>query len=108
MKKLPRFLSSLFSPLYMQDLDVVDLLNLLNDPSVRRKWLFGIYEELRNVNLSVDRALLRGAGHLDDLSARRKALRDMLELLARTRSSMGEKDHDLAFQAEVDLDRVTV
>ena len=109
MKKMPRFLSRLFSPAYMQDIDFVDLLNTLNDPVVRRIWIHEVYQELRNTNLAVDRGLLSGSPRINDLSSRRKAIRDILEMILKAKSRhVEEKDPNPRFESEIDLDRVTV
>lgn len=109
MKKMPRFMSRLFSPAYMQEIDIADLVTQLNDPMVRRIWIHEMYQELRNINLSVDKALLSRDSQINDLSARRKAFRDILEMILHARRRVAEgKDHDHRYQAEVDLDRVTV
>ena len=105
MKKMPRFLSRMFSPVYMQDIDFVLLLNTLSDPTIRRVWLHEVYQELRNINASVDRALLHGEARLNDLSARRKAIQDVLEMVLRAKQ---KKDPNPRFESEIDLDRVTV
>lgn len=109
MKKIARYFKRLFSPRYMQDIDMMDLIHALNSETVRKIWLFEVYQELRNLNLGVDKALLGGDLRINDLSARRKAFQDVLEMLITARKrSLAEKDPNPRYMSEVDLDRVTV
>lgn len=107
MKKVPRFLLNLFSPQHLQNLDVLELLEAFNNPTVRKLWIYEVYQELRALNLGVEKALL--TGKTTDLSVRRKAIQDVLELITTAkRRCSEEKDPDHKILAEVDLDRVTV
>lgn len=107
MKKVPRFLLNLFSPQHLQNLDVLELLEAFNNPTVRKLWIYEVYQELRALNLGIEKALV--SGNVKDLSARRKAYRDVLELiLVAKRRCLEEKDPDPRFKSEIDMDRVTV
>lgn len=109
MKKLARYFVRLFSPRHLQDIDMLELMHSLNSETVRKIWLHEVYEELRSMNLGVEKALLAGDYRLHDLSARRKAFQDVLELLLNARKrSLTEKDPNPRFLSEVDMDRVTV
>ncbi len=109
MRKISRYLKRLVSPRYMQDIDLADLLRAMNDETVRRIWLYEVYQELRNLNLGVEKALMGGDISISRISARRRAFQDVLEMIlnARTRR-LEERDPNPRFESEVDLDRVTV
>lgn len=109
MKKLPRYLLRLFSPKHLQNLDVLELLQAMNNETVRKLWLYDIYQELREMNLGIEKALLNQDTRINDLSARRKAYQDVLEgILGAKRRQTEETDHDHNVQSLIDLDRVTV
>lgn len=109
MKRIPRFFKSLFSPMYMQDIDISEIISALNDTRIRNVWLHDLYEELKRLNLDVDQALLKGETHVTALSARRKAFGDVLEMiLIAKRRKVEEKDPYPKILSEVDLDRTTV
>lgn len=109
MRKVPRFLSRLFSPNNLQDIDIYDLQAAFANDTVRRIWLYEVYQELRNLNLKVEKSLLGGYSQLNDLSARRRAFQDVLEMiLTAKRRHVEEKHPDPRIRSEVDLDRVTV
>lgn len=108
MKKLVLSLKELFSPKYLYNLDTQEVLGAMADPSVRKEWLYELFEELKRLNLEIDRRLLMGK-QLDvtDLASRRKAYQDVLEsvLIARRRiRNPNPKDRSGSF----DLDSVTV
>lgn len=109
MKSIPRYLTRLFSPKHLQNLDVLELLQALNNETIRKIWLYEVYQDLREMNLGVEKALLNGDMRLNDLSARRRAYQDVLEgILTAKKRQMEEKDHDHKVQSVIDLDRVTV
>lgn len=109
MKKVARYLSRLFSPKHLQDIDVLDLLAAMSNETVRKAWIYEVYQDLRQMNLDVETALLNEDFRLTDLAARRKAYQEILEkiLVARNRQ-VKEKHPDPRPMVEVDLDRVTV
>lgn len=109
MKKIKRWLKDYFNPEEFNDLAVGDIANALNDASVRSVWLSSILEEMRQINISVDKRLLSGADlDITDLCARRKAYQDILEavLSARRTVVQGTRPNPLV-KATVNLDHVT-
>lgn len=89
MKKIPDLLRDWFSPRELQGLDIQQILAALSDSTVRNIWIFGIYEELKYLNLEIDKRLLsQDQFNITDLAARRKAYQDILEsvLTARRRA----------------------
>jgi len=106
MKRIPRWLKSIFSPNDLQNLDVHEILDALNDSSVRKEWILETFEELKRINLEVDRKLLSDEGNIIGLAARRKAYQDMLESILTARRR--EKNPNPRSKGEFDLDSVTV
>jgi hypothetical protein len=107
MKKIPDLLKDWFSPKELQGLDINEILGAFADPVVRNIWIFGIFEELKRLNLELDRRLLNADGiYIDDLAARRKAYQDMLDsvLSAKRRA----KNNNPSGPSSFDLDSVTV
>lgn len=109
MKKLKRFFSQMLYPDVFNDLDTNAIGEALNDSSVRSLWLLGCFDELKRINLEVDKRLLSDSMYgISDLCARRKAYQDMLEsiLSARRQITHGERPNPRP-EVAVDLDRVT-
>ncbi len=80
MKKILKRFKDIFNPKELQQLDSMELLNALNDPLVRKIWLWDTYEELKRLNLLVDSNLLEGHDlSLTNLCARRRSYQDVLE-----------------------------
>ena len=107
MKKIPVMLKQIFSPQDLLGLNVSDLLSALNDASIRREWMYQVLEELKRLNLEVDKRLLSGNDFgITDLAARRKAYQDALEsiLLAKRQIRNNNPKSSTGF----DLDSVTV
>lgn len=95
--------------MYMQDIDISEVLSAMAEPRVRNMWLHDVYEELKQLNLDVDQALFKGDIHVTALSARRKAFGDALQMiLIAQRRKAEEKDPYPKILSEVDLDRTTV
>lgn len=87
-------------------MDTAGITESLNDPFIRAKWLDGCFEEIRQMNLEVDRRLLTARGFgLIDLCARRKAYQDMLESVFSIRRQMVRPNP--RSEMAVNLDRVT-
>lgn len=109
MKKFKRFLSDLFKPEYMNDLDMDVISSAFNDSGVRTVWLNACFEELRRINEEVDRRLLTENMYgLTDLCARRKAYQDVLTgILSARRIVTHGVPHNPPSKVVVDLDRVT-
>lgn len=108
MKKLNRWLKNLFTPKELHGLDVSEILAALNEEAVRKLWIFEAFQELKRMNLEVDKRLLSGAAYsLTDLAARRKAYQDMLDGILSARRQL--RNHNpKAKPGEFDLDSVTV
>lgn len=82
MKKIVSYFNDIFSPKDLQGLNVNEILSALNDSSVCKEWIYEVCEELKRLNLEVDRRLLTNQQwNLTDLAARRKAYQDVLESL---------------------------
>jgi hypothetical protein len=111
LKKIPRWLNSVFSPVHFQNLDAAELLEALTNPAAARTWLTEMFDELKRLNLEVDRRLLSANDfRLTDLCARRQAIQYVLEALKSAKASVpAAKGPNPRIQVpEVDLDRVTV
>lgn len=109
MRTLRKWLKDYFEPEIFNDLNVGDIGSALNDTSVRTVWLSSLMEELKTINLEVDRRLLSDSQFgLIDLCAKRKAYQDILEgiLRARRQVTQGLRPNP-KFQGVVDLDKVT-
>lgn len=108
MKKLSRWFNNLFSPKELQGLDVAEILAVLSEESIRKLWLYDAFEELKRMNLEVDRRLLAGdVFSLTDLAARRKAYQDILEGILSAKRQI--RDHNPKSKTgEFDLESVTV
>lgn len=110
MKKIQRWFNAIFDPKEMQNLDAFDLLDAMTDPVIRKEWLHGVFEELKRLNLEVDRRLLNGGFRIEDLCARRSAYQEVLEaiLIAKRSITMGRNPNPSRKVEGFDLDSVTV
>lgn len=107
MKKISRWFNSIFSPKDLQGLDIQELLVALNDESTRKMWIYDTLQELKRINLEVDKRLMSGSDYnINDLAARRKAYQDILEGILAARRQI--KTHNPKSKGEFDLDSVTV
>lgn len=109
MKKLKRWLKEVFEPESFNDLDVSVIVLAFNDPEVRAIWLSWCLDELKVMNVEVDKRLLSGSeASFTDLCARRKAFQDVLEaVVTANRRRMQEVRPNPRPQVLVNLDRVT-
>lgn len=109
MKKMKRWFKDFFGVEEFNNLDIASITQAFNDPTVRGIWLSTCFEEVRRINLEVDRRLLSGTElAFTDLCARRKAYQDMLEaILSARRQVTQDVRPNPRPQAIVDLDRVT-
>lgn len=111
MKKLRRFLKDIFSPDNFNDLDTAVIRESFNDPIVRAIWLADCLDELKRINLEVDKRLLAGTNvQLTDLCARRKAYQDVLESVLSARRLIVSGTQELRHnpqKVDINLDRVT-
>lgn len=58
--KIVAYLSNLFHPTMMQDINVQEVLSGLNDASIRKHWLFSVLEEVKAINQRTHKALSDG------------------------------------------------
>lgn len=106
MKKLNRWFKNIFTAKEVYQLDLQELLDAMSDSGVRKLWLYDTLEEIKRVNLEIDRRLLTGSpGNITDLAARRKAIQDVMELIRSAKRQI--KNHNPK-SGEFDLDSVTV
>lgn len=106
MKNIILSLKELFNPKELQRIDSNELLDALNDASIRKHWLMDIYEELKRLNLQIDNRLLTDNNfRITDLSARRRAYQDMLEAILSTKRLI--RSHNPKDRSGFDLDAVT-
>ncbi len=112
MKTIKRWLKDLFDPQTFNNLDTAAIGGALNDPGVRTLWLAYCLDELKSINLEVDKRLLLARDNemgLIDLCARRKAFQDVLEaILSARRKLTQEVRPNPRTPSDVNLDRVTV
>lgn len=107
--KIKKWLESMFEPEQFNDMDVLSIEKALDDMSIRSIWLQGCFDEIKRINLEVDKRLLQGPEYgLTDLCARRKAYQDVLEsALSARRQVMQAQRPNPPVKAEINLDRVT-
>lgn len=106
MKRIVRYLKDVFTLKDLNNLDIDDILSALIDPAVRKLWVYEVCEELKRMNLEVDRRLLSSTQlNLTDLAARRKAYQDVLELVLIARRRTRNPNPK---SGSFDLDSVTV
>ena len=107
--KIKRWFKELFDPAQFNDLDMAEIGGSFNDPGVRQLWLAYCFDELKTINMEVDKRLLAGSDlSLTDLCARRRAFQDILEavLSARRKLTQGIRPNPRS-EVDVNLDRVT-
>lgn len=109
-KYIVRRIKELFTPAKFQELDVYGVLSALQDQIVLKRWLFDVLQDIKQTNLNVDQGLLGTKTYdLSILSARRKALQDMLELaLSIHREVRRAGEHNPLKKGDFDLESVTV
>lgn len=109
--KFVKHLKELFAPESIQDLRMDEIALALNDHDIRTTWLTGLLNDLKLMNLQVDKALLDGSQiKLADLCARRRAYQDILDsiLLSAQRVKTNDVQHNpRPKRGFADLDRVT-
>lgn len=110
MRRIKKWFREIFDPQDFNDLDTGLMISSFNDPVVRAEWFVMVLEEIRHINLSVDKKLLvESELGLIDLCARRKGIQDVLEMIlsARRRVTQGEGHNPRVPVPAVNLDRVT-
>ena len=110
MKKINRWLHSIFETKQLQNIDLMEILDAMNDPGTRKFWLWDVCEELKRINLEIDKRLVMGNElKLNDLAARRRAYQDVLEgVLLAKRTAKSQFHNPLAGSEGFDLENVTV
>lgn len=109
-KYIVQRVKELFTPAKFQELDVYGVLSALQDQMVLKRWLYQVLDDIKQTNLKVDQGLFGNQLHsLTDLSARRKAIQDVLEMaLSIHRDVRRAGEHNPLKKADFDLESVTV
>ena len=109
-KILVQKISDLFQPKKMQDIDAYEVLDALQDPIIRKTWLYGILEEIVRLNQTIDNKLTMGQTfNIEDLSHRRRALRFVLDsALEAQREVRRMRSHNPDQMVDFDLESVAV
>lgn len=110
MKRVTRWLKELFDPDY--DMDTTAIRIALNDAGTRTLWITSVLEEIKQMNIDVDRRLIAGREvGLSDLCARRQAYKDVLDAVLRARRQALDGPpsprHNPRVPVDPNLDRVT-
>lgn len=107
-KVLVEKIKDLFNPNTFQELDVYEVLSCLQDPTVRKRWLYEVLSEIKRINLEVDFKLRSGNPvNFVNLSERRRGIQFVLEqalTVHREASRRGGHNPSQGF----DLENVTV
>lgn len=109
MKKIKRWFKEMFDPETFNNMDTAAIAGALNDPGVRTLWLAYCFDEIKNINMEVDKRLLSGV-YLDfvALCARRKAFQDVLEAILSSRRKLTQDVRpNPTREVLINLDRVT-
>lgn len=108
MKKISRWFKDIFSPKELHGLDVKEIVAALSEEPVRKLWMYEAFQELKRMNLEIDKRLVNNQTfHIADLAARRKAYQDMLEGILAARRQL-HTHNPKPKSGEFDLDSVTV
>lgn len=108
MRKIKRWFRDFFKPEDFNDLDMFSIGEAFNDQRVRSFWLLGCLEELKRMNMEVDKRLLSGSElGLIDLCARRKAYQEVLESILSAKRQVLQEVRPNPRSSAVNLDRVT-
>lgn len=109
--KIKRWLSELWEPERMNDLDISEISTALSDMATRYRWLETLVDDLKQMNSDIDRRLLNGKQEgISDLCARRKAYQDILESVLSARRTVTQAErHNPRHPVDefINLDRVT-
>lgn len=108
--KMIQKLKELFAPVDFQGISLEEIARALADQEIRTIWLLRLMDDLKQMNLEIDRRLLSGQEFkIIDLCARRRAYQDVLEgVLSAQRIKPKDARHNpLVSGAFPDLDRVT-
>lgn len=105
-----KWLTDLFKPEELNNLNLDAISAALNDPLVRDIWLNECFAEIQRINLDVDKWLMSGSEKgLIDLCARRRAYQDVMESILGARRKVTKQGipHNPPVRVDVNLDRVT-
>lgn len=106
MKKISRWFKSIFTPKDLQAIDIQEILAAMNEEPVRKLWLYDTLQELKRMNLEIDKRLLNGVTYdLTDLAARRKAFQDFFEGILSAKRQV--HSNNPKSEGKFDLDSVT-
>lgn len=107
MRKTFKRLKDLFGAETIQGIESEAVESALADAAVRNAWIQAVFGELQRINLEVDKRLLDGGEWpLNDLSARRKAIQDVMELVLAAKREVKRDIHpNPKIEAAIDLDR---
>ena len=95
--KIVEFLSNLWHPAEMQDLNVQEVQGALGDPSIRKHWLHTVLGEVKDINRRTHKALIEG--RLDERfvqeSARLQGIEYVLRQVLNSKNSVAlDKRHN--------------
>ncbi len=108
MIKIKRWFKDFFNPEQFNDLDLVLIAESFSDQQIRGVWLSNCLEEIRRINLEVDKRMLLGSEmNYIDLCARRKAFQDILEMVLSARRTVTGIQRPNPRIQSINLDRVT-
>lgn len=103
----PRTIFEILCPAELNDLNVEELAIALNNPAVRNRWLQDVLEDLRRLNLHVDKLLERNEPQhkFVEVSARRRQTWAILQQIQLAKNSV---EMDSGHNPMEDLDHVAV
>lgn len=92
-----KFLSNLWHPAEMQDLNLQEVQGALMDPSIRKHWLYTVLIEVKDINRRTHKALIEGK--LDERfvqeSARLQGIEYVLRQVLNSKNSVAlDKRHN--------------
>lgn len=95
--KIVEYISNIWHPAEMQDLNVQELQGALGDPSIRKHWLFTVLGEVKDINRRTHKALMDGK--LDERfiqeSARLQGIEFVLRQVLNSKNSVAlDKRHN--------------
>lgn len=108
MRKIKRWFHDFFDPKDFNNLDMGSIGEAFSDSSVRTAWLMNSFDEIKRINLEVEKRLLSGTeSNLTDLCARRKAIQDLLEGVLSAKRQVITQDvrPNPVIQGGINLDR---
>lgn len=109
MRYVKKWLSEMFEPEQAQDLDISMIVESLTDMEVRNIWMESVFEQIKTINLEIDKRMLSGDTQgIQDLCVKRRTIQELLEsILSARRTVLGKSQSHNPRPAYVNLDRVT-